>query len=171
MKRSPLLLLPAFLLFAFASPGLRADSPVHWQDEVAYLPAPVYGTVVVPASERALFYPNRLPASRVPYRTADGSLYFYDFINRPYPFTPEPIWRTMFMGMRDRIALEEHTLGVPGQAAREYLYYRSFLALDPGDAAVRKAEAAARKAEEAAQRAIDAAIERADRRALEEESK
>jgi len=62
----------------------------------------------------------------VPYPThfQRGHYYLWDYLNRPYSFTPEPIWREMFRGIRERIATEVHAIGVPGQAAGEYNYYR-----------------------------------------------
>lgn len=54
---------------------------------------------------------------------AASNYYFYDYVNHPYPFTPEPIWRQMFRGMRERIEAEERVFGVPGQSAVELEYY------------------------------------------------
>lgn len=49
--------------------------------------------------------------------------YFYDYINKPYPLYPEPIWRQMFPGIYARIEAEKRAFGVPGQSAKELDYH------------------------------------------------
>lgn len=68
-------------------------------------------------SERPSAY-NGYPAEQAP-----AGFYFYDYLNRPYPFTPDPIWRQMFRGMQERIEAERRVFGVPGQSAVELEYY------------------------------------------------
>jgi len=50
--------------------------------------------------------------------------YLYDYVNRPNPLTPEPVWRDMFPGLRGRIEAERRSFGVSGQSGREALYWR-----------------------------------------------
>lgn len=53
--------------------------------------------------------------------------YLYDYVNRPNPLTPEPIWRDMFPGLRGRIQAERRAFGVSGQSGREALYWRELI--------------------------------------------
>lgn len=55
-----------------------------------------------------------------------GANHFYpvDVINRPYPFTPKFVWRSMFSGIDERIAAERHAIGVGGEAAQELAFHR-----------------------------------------------
>jgi hypothetical protein len=114
--KAALLVLLASAAFAFAdgddlkvvAPPIPFDAPdVYLQDR--YVPVPNYAYRFVP-------YPTHFQR---------GHYYFWDYVNRPYAFTPEPIWREMFRGIRERIGVEIHAIGVPGQAAGEYNYYKA----------------------------------------------
>ncbi|MHA3772544.1 hypothetical protein ACXR0O_13495 [Verrucomicrobiota bacterium sgz303538] len=50
--------------------------------------------------------------------------YTYDAVNRRSSLTPEPVWRSMFPGIRERMSVEERTLGVPGDSEYEARYWR-----------------------------------------------
>ena len=54
-----------------------------------------------------------------------GDSYLYDYVNRAPALTPEPVWRSMFPGLRARIAAERREFGVNGQSAREAIYFRA----------------------------------------------
>lgn len=151
----------AFLIALFVPFAANGGPYRYWQEEFLCVPPPV---IVYPASEHALYFPNRLPAGRVPYPVAGSreAFYFYDFVNRPYPFTPEPIWREMFPGIQRRIEIEQLTIGVPGQAAGELNYHASFRAKSRAEAAADKAEFAARRTEEVLRR-INAMMEQSQR--------
>lgn len=64
-------------------------------------------------------YGDSIPVSA----EAGSSYYLYDYMNRPYTLTPEPIWRQIFPGVPARIEAERRAFGVPGQTAREVQYY------------------------------------------------
>src|SRR5438128_10591148 len=96
-------------LFFFSSIA-NAQPPFHWQGSIYAVPPPVVAYDVYDP------YPSRVP---YPIQSAPGYFYFYDPVNRPFAFTPEPIWRAMFPGIKARISTEELILGVPGQAAKE----------------------------------------------------
>jgi hypothetical protein len=55
-----------------------------------------------------------------------GAQYSYpvDIVNRPYPFTPKFVWRSMFSGIQERIAAEQHAFGVGGETVQELTYHR-----------------------------------------------
>ncbi len=72
------------------------------------------------------------PLDRVlyPIQSQPGYSYFYDAVNRPYAFTPKPIWVDQFPGLDDRAGAEVRMFGVPGQSVRERLYHqRAYRAL------------------------------------------
>ena len=54
---------------------------------------------------------------------APAPYYFYDYVNKPFPHYPEPIWRQMFPSLYERIEAERRAFGVPGQSARELEYH------------------------------------------------
>ena len=69
-----------------------------------------------------------IPAEQVPNVTFNGAeevvpYYFYDYVNKPFPIYPEPIWRQMFPSLYQRIEAERRAFGVPGQSARELDYH------------------------------------------------
>lgn len=126
--------LPGFFLMAAAlllggmvsaSDDLANDSR---EDSVAIVPPPVvltdynfYGDAVGhPPLDRVLY----------PIQSQPGYSYFYDAVNRPYAFTPKPIWVDQFPGIDDRASAEVRMYGVPGQSVRERLYHqRAYRAL------------------------------------------
>lgn len=58
-------------------------------------------------------------------------VYFYDYVNRSFPFTPLPIWREMFSSLDERQMAEERAFGVPGESARERYYHKRQAKLHP----------------------------------------
>lgn len=89
------------------------------QDYVPYQnPVPYQNYIPAPADTA-----NRIP---YPILSSPGFYYYYDPINRAYPFTPEPIWRAMFPGIGARMEAEAREFGVPGMTANELAYWRSF---------------------------------------------
>jgi hypothetical protein len=52
--------------------------------------------------------------------------YLYDYVNRASALTPEPVWRNMFPGIRDRMEAEMRMFGTVGQSAGEVNYHRAF---------------------------------------------
>ena len=91
---------------------------------------PAHGQWSVPRYPR--YYETYIPAptdtvNRIPYpiRSAPGYYYYYDPVNRSYPFTPEPIWRAMFPGIRGRIQAEVREFGTPGVTLSELAYWQS----------------------------------------------
>ncbi len=100
-----------------------AQPPLRWLD-FDQVPAPI--TAGTPGSVSA--FQGSVPQGLVPYGIAGepGFFLFYDPVNRPYSFTPDPIWRAMFRGIRERIAVETRAVGVPAQAGAEFDYYTAF---------------------------------------------
>jgi hypothetical protein len=77
------------------------------------------------------YYQSYIPAqtdtfNRIPYPipSAPYFYYYYDPVNRSYPFTPDPIWRAMFPGIREHLRAEERAFGTPGETANELAYWR-----------------------------------------------
>ncbi len=59
-----------------------------------------------------------------PIQSQPGYSYFYDAVNRPFAFTPKPIWVAQFPGIDDRASAEVRMFGVPGQSVRERVYHQ-----------------------------------------------
>jgi hypothetical protein len=77
------------------------------------------------------YYPDYIPArtdtfNRIPYPvpSAPYFYYYYDPVNRSYPFTPAPVWREMFPGIREHLRAEERAFGSAGETANELAYWR-----------------------------------------------
>ena len=70
--------------------------------------------------------PPDYTANRVPYAISANPAYYYyyDPVNRAYPLTPEPIWRSMFPGIHARMQAEIREFGVPGITEQELAYWR-----------------------------------------------
>jgi len=70
-------------------------------------------------------YAPEVTANRVPYPIFTGpGYYYYDPVNRAYPLTPEPVWRSIFPGIRARVQAEVREFGVPGITEQELRYWR-----------------------------------------------
>jgi hypothetical protein len=66
---------------------------------------------------------NRVPVPS--FRDELYSPYRVDPVNRRSSLTPEPVWRSMFRSIHERIAIEQRAFGVGGVSARELRYWKS----------------------------------------------